>query len=80
MEALSGKTQQHRLNRGGVRDANNALWTVTLIRLRNNARTKIYVEKRVAEGKSNKEIQRCLKGYIARELFPIIVSDLSCLT
>jgi transposase len=80
MEASSGKTQRHRLNRGGVRDANNALWTVTLIRMRNDARTKIYVEKRVTEGKSNKEIQRCLKRYIARELFPIIVSDLSCLT
>lgn len=80
LEASSGKTQRHRLNRGGARDANNALWTVTLIRMRNDARTKKYVDKRIIEGKSNKEIQRYLKRYIARELFPIIVSDLSCLT
>jgi len=80
LEASSGKTQRHRLNRGGARDANNALWTVTLIRMRNDARTKKYVDKRVTEGKSTKEIQRCLKRYIARELFPIMVSDLSCLT
>ncbi|MBO1256988.1 IS110 family transposase [Alteromonas sp. 5E99-2] len=80
LEASSGKTQRHRLNRGGARDANNALWTVTLIRMRNDARTKKYVDKRVTEGKSTKEIQRCLKRYIARELVPIMVSDLSCLT
>ena len=80
LEASSGKTQRHRLNRGGARDANNALWTVTLIRMRSDARTRKYVDKRINEGKSNKEIQRCLKRYIARELFPIIVSDLSCLT
>ena len=48
--------------------------------MRNDARTKKYVDKRIIEGKSNKEIQRCLKRYIARELFLIIVSDLSCLT
>jgi len=48
--------------------------------MRNDSRTRKYVEKRSSEGKSNKEIQRCLKRYIARELYPIIVSDLSKLT
>ncbi|RZG12155.1 IS110 family transposase [Pseudoalteromonas sp. CO342X] len=80
LDASSGKKQRHRLNRGGARDANNALWTVALIRMRNDFRTRKYVEKRSSEGKSNKEIQRCLKRYIARELYPIIVSDLSKLT
>lgn len=80
LEASSGKNQRHRLNRGGARDANNALWTVTLIRMRNDFRTRKYVEKRLQEGKTNREIQRCLKRYIARELYPIIVSDLSQLS
>ncbi len=80
LDASSGKKQRHRLNRGGARDANNALWTVALIRMRSDYRTKKYVEKRSSEGKSNKEIQRCLKRYIARELYPIILSDLSKLT
>ncbi|AWB68470.1 IS110 family transposase [Saccharobesus litoralis] len=80
LDASSGKKQRHRLNRGGARDANNALWTVALIRMRSDFRTRKYVEKRSSEGKSNKEIQRCLKRYIARELYPIIVSDLSKLS
>ena len=63
---FGGKKQRHRLNRGGARDANNALWTVALIRMRNDSRTRKYVEKRSSEGKSNKEIQRCLKRYTAR--------------
>lgn len=65
LEASSGKTQRHRLNRGSARDANNALWTVTLIRMRNDARSQKYVDKRISEGKLNKEIQRRLKCYIA---------------
>jgi transposase len=80
LDASSGKNQRHRLNRGGARDANNALWTVALIRMRNDFRTRKYVDKRLSEGKTNREIQRCLKRYIARELYPIIVSDLSKLS
>jgi transposase len=76
VDASSGKKQRHRLNRGGSREANNALWTVALIRMRSDARTRQYTEKRTAEGLTTKEIQRCLKRYIARELFPIILSDL----
>lgn len=80
MEASSGKKQRHRLNRGGARDANNALWTVAMIRMRSDARTRKYVQRRSSEGKSDREIQRCLKRYLARELYPLIVSDLSSLT
>jgi transposase len=77
LEASSGKKQRHRLNRGGSREANNALWTVALIRMRGDARTIQYTEKRTHDGLSVKEIQRCLKRYIARELFPIICQDLT---
>lgn len=77
LEASSGKKQRHRLNRGGSREANNALWTVALIRMRSDARTIQYTEKRTHDGLTVKEIQRCLKRYIARELFPIICKDLT---
>lgn len=77
LEASSGKNQRHRLNRGGSREANNALWTVALIRMRSDARTIQYTEKRTTEGLTIKEIQRCLKRYIVRELFPIICRDLA---
>lgn len=80
LEASSGKIQRHRLNRGGSRDANNALWTIALIRMRSDPRTRMYAARRTAEGKSTKEIRRCLKRYIARELYPVIISDLSSLT
>jgi len=80
IEASSGKTVRHRLNRGGSRVANNAIWTVTLIRMRSDPCTQQYVTRRTAEGMSLKEIQRCLKRYIARKLFPIILSDLATST
>lgn len=76
LEASSGKTVRHRLNRGGNRDANNALWTIAMVRMRSDPRTQVYVARRTAEGKSVKEIHRCLKRYIARELYPIILADL----
>jgi|TARA_B110000211_G_scaffold190730_1_gene217334 transposase len=77
IEASSGKVVRHRLNRSGSRVANNALWTITLIRMRSDPRTRQYVDRRTKEGRSNKEIQRCLKRYIARELYPKILYDLS---
>lgn len=76
LPASSGKTVRHRLNRGGSRVANNALWTIAMVRMRSDARTRIYVERRTKEGLSTKEIQRCLKRYIVRELYPLILSDL----
>ena len=80
LQASSGKTVRHRLNNGGDRSANNALWTIAMVRMRSEPRTRAYVARRTAEGLSNKEIQRCLKRYIVRELYPIILADLAAAT
>jgi transposase len=77
LQASSGKTVRHRLNRGGDRSANNALWTIAMVRMRSEPRTRAYVERRTKEGMSNKEIHRCLKRYIVRELYPLILADLA---
>ena len=69
IEASSGKTVRHRLNRGGDRQANNALWTIVVTRMAYDERTRRYVERRTTEGKSKKEIIRCLKRYVAREVY-----------
>jgi transposase len=75
--ASSGKTVRHRLNRGGDRSANNALWVIALGRMARDPRTQDYVRRRTAEGRSKKEIMRCLKRYIARELYPILTTSTS---
>ena len=67
--ASSGKTERHRLNRGGDRRANRALYQIAATRMSYDQRTKDYVEKRKRDGKSKKEPIRCLKRYIAREVF-----------
>ena len=72
--ASSGKTNRHRLNRAGDRQANAALHTVALTRMRSDPRTRAYVDRRTAEGLGELEIMRCLKRYIARELYPIIIA------
>ncbi|WP_185269130.1 IS110 family RNA-guided transposase [Halopseudomonas xiamenensis] len=77
LQASSGKTVRHRLNRGGDRAANNALWTITMVRMRSDTRTRAYVARRTQEGLSSKEIQRCLKRYIVREIYPLILADLA---
>jgi transposase len=69
VERSSGKTQRRRLNRGGDRQANAALYRITQSRLRWDPRTQIYLERRTREGKSRREIIRCLKRYIAREIY-----------
>lgn len=74
MPASSGKTTRHRLNRGGDRRANNALFTIVLNRMQRDPRTRAYVERRTAEGLSTKEIMRCLKRYVAREVYEILVN------
>ncbi|RSZ61229.1 IS110 family transposase [Corynebacterium hylobatis] len=74
--ASSGKTNRHRLNRGGDRQANSALHRIILVRMHYEQRTRDYVERRIDEGKSKREIMRCLKRYLARELFPLIVATL----
>src|SRR5689334_17019567 len=70
--ASSGKTTRHRLNRGGDRAANSALHIIAIGRLRTDPRTQAYVAKRIAEGHSKLEAIRCLKRYIAREVFALI--------
>jgi len=73
LPATSGKTtQRHRLNRGGDRQANASLYRVVLSRLRWDPRTRAYVERRTKDGKSKKEIIRCLKRYIAREIYQLL--------
>ena len=67
--ASSGKTTRHRLNRGGNRRANAALHRVAIVRMRCHPPSIAYVQRRTAEGKSIREIRRCLKRYIAREIF-----------
>ena len=70
--ASSGKITRHRLNRGGDQAANSALHIIAIGRLRTELRTKAYVAKRIAEGHSKLEAIRCLKRYIAREVFSLI--------
>jgi transposase len=70
--ASSGRTTRHRLNRGGDRAANSALHIIAIGRLRTDPRTKAYIEKRMAEGHSKLEAIRCLKRYIAREVYALI--------
>ena len=70
--ASSGRTNRHRLNRGGDRAANSALHRVVIVTMRYHPATRAYVERRTAEGLSKREIIRCLKRYVARELLPDI--------
>ena len=74
IEASSGKVVRHRLNRGGNREANRALYMICLARMRRDQRTQEYVARRTQEGKSKREIIRCLKRYIAREVYRVLVS------
>ena len=67
--ASSGMTVRHRLNRGGDRALNRAIHAIALVRMRGCPRTRAYVARRTAEGKTTREIRRCLKRYIARELY-----------
>ncbi|MER5852707.1 transposase [Streptomyces sp. NPDC002012] len=73
VEASSGKTQRRRLNRGGDRQANAALYRIVLSRLRWEGRSQDYLRRRLAEGKTKREIIRCLKRYVAREIYRLIV-------
>jgi transposase len=67
--ASSGKRTRHRLNPGGDRQANHALWRIVITRMSSHPPTRAYVERRSKEGLSKKEIIRCLKRYVARELY-----------
>jgi transposase len=65
---------RHRLNRGGDRQLNRALHTIVMLRERYHEPTRRYVARRTAEGKSNREIRRCLKRILARQLYRLLES------
>ena len=67
--ASSGKVTRRRLNPGGNREASHALWRIVITPMSSPAPTRAYVERRTAEGLSKKEIIRCLKRYVAREVY-----------
>jgi transposase len=69
IQASSGKVTRHRLDRGGDRNANNALWRIVMTRLRSEPRSRAYMERRTKEGRSKREVIRILKRYVAREVF-----------
>ena len=77
LQASSGKTVRHRLNRGGDRALNRAIHTIAITRMRSCPTTKAYVARRTAEGKSSREIRRCLKRYIARELYRALTTAMT---
>lgn len=74
IEASSGKTVRHSLNRGGNRRANRAPRSIVISRMRSDARTSEYIAKRVPEGKSKREAMRWLKRYVAREAYRALMS------
>jgi transposase len=80
VEASSGKVVRHRLNRGGNRDANRALHMICVVRMGSDQRTRSYVARRTAEGKSKWEIMRCLKRYIVREVYRVLLSSVALRT
>ena len=73
IEASSGKTVRHRLNRGGNRDANRALHVICVVRLRRHQPTRDYLARRMGEGRTKPEIMRCIKRYIAREVYHAVL-------
>jgi transposase len=72
IDASSGKHERHRLNRSGDRQANSALWHIVITRMVYDPRTIAYIERRMKEGLSKKEAFRCLKRYIAREVYGLL--------
>lgn len=77
LDASSGRQERHRLNRGGDRQANAALYIIVISRLRWHPATQAYMARRLAQGKTRKEVIRCLKIYVAREVRRAILADLS---
>jgi transposase len=72
VDASSGRQHRHRLNRGGNREANRALWVIVLVRMATDPRTRQYVTRRTGQGLSKKEIIRCLKRHVAREMYRLL--------
>jgi transposase len=75
LPASSGRTDRHRLNRGGDRAANSAIHRIVLCRMRHDDRTRAYVTRRTTQGLSKKEIMRCLKRYVVREVHTALLAD-----
>ncbi|HEY2948805.1 MAG TPA: transposase [Micromonosporaceae bacterium] len=75
LPASSGKTHRHRLNRGGDRQANCARYRIALTRLARDSCTRAYRDRRIQEGLSTTEAIRCIKRYIAREIYPLLTVD-----
>jgi transposase len=80
IEASSGRTTKHRLNPAGDRHANAALHRIVIVRLRHCPRTKAYLQKRTTQGLSKRDIIRCLKRYVAREIYNALRADHTALT
>jgi transposase len=72
IEASSGKTRRRRLNRGGDRRANAAPYRIAQTRARGEQRTRDYLDRRTTQGRTRREAIRCLKRYIAREIYHLI--------
>jgi transposase len=72
LDASSGKQERHRFSRAGDRQANSALWRIVMTRIVYDPRTKLYIDRRMKEGLSKREAMRCLKRYVAREVFLLL--------
>lgn len=77
IDASSGKNQRHRLNRGGNRQANSAIYRIMTVRMAHDQATRDYIVRRTAEGKTMGEIARMLKRYIAREIYKTLPTTIS---
>jgi Transposase IS116/IS110/IS902 family len=77
VDRSSGRQRHHSLNRGGNRDANRAGWRIALVRMSHDPITRAYVERRTKDGKSKRAIIRCLKRYIARSTYPILIATMT---
>ena len=74
LQACSGETTRHRINHGGDRQANAALWLIVRCRMSYDTRTKTYIQQRTSQGKNKKEIMRCLKRYVTREIYHALLN------
>ena len=72
IEASPGKAQRRRLNRGGDRQANRALYSIVLSRLRWDTRSRNYIQRRISEGRTPRKAIRYLKRYVARDIYQLI--------
>lgn len=75
VDASSGKQQRHRLNRGGNRDANSALWRIVMVKMATDPETKDYIARRISEGKTKREAMRALKRHLSRRYWKILTTN-----